>query len=192
MITFPPSTKSRRAGFTLTEVIVASTLTGFVLTGVLSAFLFIGRTGFRASSVSEMENDVRRGLEVFAEDARNARDIHWNSPQSLTLVLPAGPVTYVYDGTPGGDTSSAFYRQEGDATSHLPRRVLVRNVAPDFVFQRFKLEQPGVTDNSAASDLETKQIQVVLRAQRTSIATAGVTQQAVSARYILRNKRVSN
>jgi prepilin-type N-terminal cleavage/methylation domain-containing protein len=189
---FPPSTKRRRAGFTLTEVIVASTLTGFVLAGVLSAFLFIGRTGFRASSMSEMENDVRRGLEVFAEDARNARDIHWNSPQSLTFLLPSGPVTYAYDDAPSSDTYGGLYRQDGDVASGQPRRVLVRNVAPDFAFHRFKLEQAGVTDNSAASDLETKQIQVVLRAQRTSIATASASQQAVSARYVLRNKRVSN
>lgn len=192
MTTSAPSTRSRLAGFTLTEVIVAATLTGLVLAGVLSAFLFIGRTGFRASSVSEMENDVRRGLEVFAEDARNARDVRWNSTQSLTLMLPAGPVTYAYDSVSGSNTHRAFYRQEGNAASTGPRRILVRDVAPDFAFRRFKLEQPGVTDNSAASDLETKQIQVVLRAQRTSVATASVSQQAVSARYILRNKQVSN
>jgi len=192
MITSAQSTKTRRAGFTLTEVIVATTLSGFVLAGVLSAFIFIGKTGFRASSLSEMENDVRRGLEIFAEDARNARDLRWNDAQSLTFLLPSGAVTYAYDNATGSGTYRSFYRVEGDASSSQPRRVLVRNVAPDFAFRRFKLEQSGVTDNSATSDLETKQIQVVLRAQRTSVAAAGVSQQAVSARYVLRNKRVSN
>jgi prepilin-type N-terminal cleavage/methylation domain-containing protein len=192
MITSAPVTSPRRAGFTLTEVIVATALTGLVLAGVLSAFLFIGRTGFRASSVSEMENDVRRGLEVFAQDARNASDVHWNNGQSLTLLLPAGAVTYAYDSAPNSDTAGTFYRVDGDASSGQPRRVLVRNVAPDFAFMRYKLEQPGVPDNAAANDLETKQIQVAFRAQRPSVATATVSQQAFSARYLLRNKRVSN
>lgn len=192
MTTSAQSIKSRSAGFTLTEIIVATTLSGFVLAGVLSAFIFIGQTGFRASSMSEMENDVRRGLEIFAEDARNARDLRWNGAQSLTFMLPSGSVTYAYDNATGSNTYRSFYRVEGDASSNQPRRTLVRNVAPDFAFRRFKLEQPGVTDNSATSDLETKQIQVVLRAQRTSVATTGASQQAVSARYVLRNKRVSN
>lgn len=188
---------ARPAGFTLTELIIASTLTGFVLAGVLSAFTFIGRTGFRTSSLNELENEARRGLEVFAEDARLASDIRWNSAQSITLTVPADAagntrVTYAYDPGSSGPTAGALYRMPGDAESAQPRRVLIRGLASDFSFKRYKLEQPGVADNTAASDLETKQIQLVLRAARTSVATAGASQSVVSARYILRNKRVSN
>ncbi|MBI2518719.1 MAG: hypothetical protein HYV95_17730 [Opitutae bacterium] len=187
----------RSAGFSLTELIIAATLSGFVLAGVLSAFVFIGRSGFRTSSLSELENEARRGLEVFAEDARLASDIRWNNAQSITLTVPASAaastqVTYAYDSSSAGVTAGSFYRLPGDADSAAPRRVLIHGLAPDFAFKRYKLEQPGVADNSAASDLETKQIQLVLRAQRTSVATAGVSQSVVSARYILRNKRVSN
>lgn len=189
--------RARPAGFSLTEVIIAATLTGFVLAGVLSAFVFIGRSGFRASNLSELENEARRGLEVFAEDARLASDIHWNSAQSITFTVPTGDatsaqVTYAYDPASQGDTAGAFYRLPGDASSAQPRRVLIHGLDPDFAFKRYKLEQPGVADNTAASDLETKQIQLVLRARRTSLVTAGASQSVVSARYILRNKRVSN
>lgn len=184
------------AGFSLTEVIIAATLSSLVLAGVLSAFVFITQSGFRASSVSEMEAEVRRGLETFAEDARAAVDIHWNNTQSVTLTLPDGAsstqVTWAYDATTGGTTSGCLYRVPGDATSTQTRRILVRNIAPDFTFQRYKIEQDGVADNTAANDLETKQLQLVLRAQRTSVATRGVTQSVVSSRYVLRNKRVTN
>jgi hypothetical protein len=192
----PRTEPGRTAGFTLTEVIIASTLSAFVLAGVLSAFIFIGRSGFRASGVSEMETEVRRGLEAFAEDARAAVDVHWNSAQSVTLTLPAGAassqVTWAYDATTGGATSGCLYRVAGDSGSTQPRRIIVRNLSPAFTFQRFKIEQDGVADNSATNDLETKQLQLVLTARRTSVAARGVTQSAVSARYVLRNKRVTN
>ncbi len=197
MITSTPRTRAAAApGFTLTEVIIASTLSAFVLAGVLSAFVFIGRSGFRTSGLSEMETEVRRGLEMFAEDARAAVDVHWNSAQSVTFTLPSGAastqVTWTYDSGSTGDTAGCLYRVAGDSASTAARRIVVRNVAPDFTFKRYKIEQDGVSDNTATNDLETKQLQLVLRARRTSIAAVGVTQSAVTARYVLRNKRVTN
>jgi Tfp pilus assembly protein PilV len=179
-------------GFTLVEVLIAATLSTFVLAGVLSAFVFMGRTGFRSAGYSEMEAEVRRGLEVFAQDTRSATDVRWNTAQSITLTVNGSPVTYAYDTTSGSPTYRAFYRVAGDAASSAPRRTLVRGVAPDFAFRRYKLEQPGVADNTAQNDSETKLLQVTLRATRTSVAATGASQSAISARYLLRNKRVAN
>ena len=186
----------RRRGFTLSEVLIASALSAFLLAAVMSAFLFLGRSGLRAGNASEMEGEVRRALEIFAQETRIATNLRWNSAQSVTLTLPAGSpspqVTYAYDADARSATYRAFYRVPGDATSTAPRRVLVRSVADDFAFRRYKLEQPGVADNTAANDAETKQLQLILRAERTNTTTAGGTQSVASARYILRNKRVSN
>lgn len=183
----------RAAGFTLSEVLIVATLSAFVLAGVLSAFLFIGRAGFNASSYSELEAQARRSLEIFAEDARMASDIRWDSAQSLTFVFAAGGtavVTYAYDGDPASPTYRAFYRAEGDHPPASARRVLIHNVAPDFAFRRYKLEQPGVLDAFATNDLETKHIQLTLRAVRGTHG-AVATNSVISARYVLRNKRVS-
>lgn len=192
----PPRPRARAAGFTLSEVLIASTLSAFVLAAVLSAFLFLGRTGLRAQDLSELETQVRRGLDTFAQDVRLASDLRWHSAQSVTLLLPAGSpapqVTYAYDADPRSPTFRSFYRVEGGPGATAPRRVLLRGLAPDFAFRRYKLEQPGATDNTAANDLETKQLQIVLRAERTHTATAGASQNVASARYVLRNKRVSN
>lgn len=179
-------------GFTLVEVLIAATLSTFVLAGVLSAFLFMARTGFRSSGYSEMEAEVRRGLDTFAQDTRNATDVRWNNAQSITLTVHGSPVTYAYDNTPGSATYQAFYRVAGDATATSPRTALVRGVTSDFTFRRYKLEQSGVADNTARNDSETKLLQLSLRAARTSVATAGASQSAISARYLLRNKRVAN
>lgn len=187
----------RRAGFTLTEVMVSAGLASMVLAGVLGAFLLIGRTGYASSNYSEMESQIRRALDVFGADARKATNIQWTDPRTITLaVVTTGNsttlVTYAYDADPASAGFRSFYRVAGPVGSTAPRTNLVRQVASDFSFQRFKLEQPGVADNTAASDLETKQIQVNLRAERTGATTVTASQSAVSARYLLRNKRVSN
>ena len=187
----------RRAAFTLTEVMIGATLTGLILTGVLSALLSMGRGEFLASAYSELDTEARRGLEIFGADVRNAKDVHWNGVQSVTLTLVAGGtgpafVTYAYDSNPGSATYRSFYRLIGDATSTLPRRALVREVGSDFAFHRYKIVQPGISQNESTSDLDTKQLQVTWRASRSRTNVAQATQSAVSASFILRNKRVTN
>src|SRR4051812_44928687 len=149
--------RTDQRGFTLTELIIAATLSLFVLAGVLSAFLMIGRTGFLASSYSELESETRRGLDAFGQDARKATDITWNSSQSITLAVATSTnatslVTYAYDSSTGTATSGCFYRLLGAADSTQPRLILIHNVASDFAFRRFKLERAGYSDNTAAND----------------------------------------
>ncbi|MDE3084386.1 MAG: hypothetical protein KGJ37_04085 [Verrucomicrobiota bacterium] len=185
------------SAFTLMEVIIASTLSVFVLAGVLSAFLMIGRTGFRTSSYSELAAQANRGLEIFAEDARGACNIHWNSSQSITFTEPTATnattlVTYAYDNDPASATYGCFYRLDGDTGFSGPRQVLIRGVAGDFAFQRYKLDQTGTTDDTAGNDLETKQVALTLHAFRSGPTTVAANQAAISSRYILRNKRVTN
>ena len=174
-------------GFTLVEVMIAATLSTMVLAGVLSAFLFLARTSFRSSGYSEMEAEIRRALDTFARDTRNATDVRWNNAQNLTLTVSGRPVTYAYDSDAASATAGSFYRL-ADQT----RTVLIRGVNPDFAFQRYKLEQPGVNDNRAGNDSETKLLQLTLRAVRANIATTSASNSAISARYTLRNKRVAN
>ncbi|MES1194755.1 MAG: prepilin-type N-terminal cleavage/methylation domain-containing protein, partial [Opitutus sp.] len=179
-------------GFTLTEVMIATALSLIVLGGVLSAFLMIGRTSVNSTRYSQNEAEVRRALELFGQDARLASDIRWTNDHNLTLTVarptnPTARITYAYDDDPTSDTYRCFYQVE--ATSD--KKVLAREVS-DLSFQRFKLEQPGVTLNAAANDLETKQLQLTLRSSRRSATTTVASQAAISACYILRNKRVSN
>ncbi|HYC72848.1 MAG TPA: prepilin-type N-terminal cleavage/methylation domain-containing protein [Opitutaceae bacterium] len=184
-------------GFTLVEVLMATALSALVLAGVLSTFVFIVGTGQRAADYSSTEAEVRRGLEQFGRDARVAVDIRWHGPQRLTFILPSGDqpeVTYAYDAEPGSATSGCLYREPAATGGAAGRQVLVRNIAPDFRFARFKIGPVyGGEPAAAANDLETKQIQVVLRAVSARIGGgAAATQAATSPRYVLRNKKVSN
>jgi prepilin-type N-terminal cleavage/methylation domain-containing protein len=183
--------------FSLVEVMVASALSALVLAGVLSAFLMLNRSTLVLATYGDMASEVAHGLEMFAQDARRATDIHWNSSQSVTLSVATASatttsVTYAYDSSPSSSTYQCFYRAAGDSTSTAPRLALVHHVASDFAFLRYKLAQPGVADATATSDLETKRIAVSLRAAQLGSGAPVATQSAVSASYVLRNKRVSN
>lgn len=184
--------RSRRSAFTLPEVVIASALSLLVLGGVLTAFLFFGRTGLAAGHYQAMEGELRRSLEYFSEDVRMATDIRWTSSWHITLSVPdAGgvprPVAYLFEPARAGAPAGSLFRIRADGL----RELLVHDVSSDFAFLRYKLEQPGTSDNAAASDLETKQLQLSLRTLRTTPGGPASTQAAVSARYVLRNKRVS-
>lgn len=183
---------ARTGGFTLVEVMIAAGLSGFILTAVLGAFLMLGRSGYNAASYSMMEAEARRSLETFSQEARLAKNIVWNSSNSVTLTVVNSAanytVTYSYDGSATGATAKCFYRVLGSASSTSARLILVRNVT-DFAFRRYKVVN-GV-DYAATNDLETKQIQITLRATRTGVTTVDTTNAVLSARVVLRNKPVS-
>jgi prepilin-type N-terminal cleavage/methylation domain-containing protein len=189
-----PLTRRHRArrGFTLVEVLIATVLSGAILAGILSSFLMMGRSGYNAANYSMMEAEARRALETFSEEARMAKNITWNSSSSITLtvVSSAGDytVTYAYDSSSSGSTALCFYRKLGTSSSTATPLILVRNVS-DFSFRRYKVVNG--TDYSAANDLETKQIQITLRAIRTGSTTVAATNAVLSARVVLRNKVVS-
>lgn len=175
---------------------VSATISAFILAGILSALVMIGRSGFLASSYSDLERETRRAMDAFGQDVRKASDIRWNSSQSVTLYVATStnvtvPTTYAYDSASGSATYGCFYRMFGDAASTMPRLVLVRNVDPDFSFQRYKLDT-GSENAPATTDLETKQIQLTFRTSRVGARVISANQNTLSARYILRNKRVSN
>lgn len=188
--------RARCGGLTLLEAMISVALSGLVLASVLSTFLMIGRTSFNSTSYSQIEAETRRALETFGQDARLARDIRWHNDQSVTLkhAGASGAVTsvsYAYDNVAGSPTQGCFYRVIGDDPLATPRLVLVRDVT-EVTFNRYKLEQPGVVSNTAANDLETKQLQLTLRSMRRGATTVAASQAALSASYILRNKRVTN
>lgn len=178
--------------FTLPEVLIASTLSVCVMAGVLGAFLFFGRTGLAVGHYQAMETELRRGLEIFSEDVRMATDIRWTDPWRITLTVPASDaaaqsISYVFEPDQPGSLKGQLYRILADGT----RERLVGEVSSDFAFQRYKIEQPGIADNTARNDLETKQLQLNLRTLRVTTGGPVSSQAAISARYVLRNKQVT-
>lgn len=182
----PNRTAARsRRGFTLTEVMIAAFIAAIVLTAVLTTALFIGRSAMNIRNYTDMESQARKMLEYFAEDTRQASSVTWNNSNSLTLVVNTANVNYSYD----------------SATLTLTRtlagspNVTVTNINA-FQFIAYTINGLQITDFSTTAarttaSNSTKQVQISLAASRNRQTLTNTTSTVLSARYILRNKKVT-
>ena len=186
-----PRFRRRGAGFTLIEVLIGATLASFVLAGVISTFVFLGRSGLNIQNYNDMESQARKALEIFAEDVRQASSITWESATAVRLIVNTATVTYSYD-----STARAFVKNAGLST----QKALITGVTR-FEFRGYSITGNTITDFSSAAALtvanrSTKQLQISLEAaryldfasQRRNIAASNT---VLSARFILRNKIVT-
>jgi len=163
------------------ELMIGATISSFVLAGVLTAYLFIVRSGVNLVNYSEMESQARTALELFAEDTRQASSITWNSTVSVTLLVNGNPVVYQYD-----SANRTFQRLVGGATRNLLQGVQA------FEFKAYNITGAELSlADLAAAGRGTKQLQLSLTAARTSRTVARASNTVLSARFILRNKRVT-
>ena len=110
-------------GFTLVEVLVSASLAAAVMAAVLSSFVFLGRNLTRLANYQALETKGREALTYLRHDLAVAAAVKPGTTptaSSVTLVLPAGEVTYTYDSTAG-----SLRRQA--ATGANPDFLLLKN-----------------------------------------------------------------
>jgi prepilin-type N-terminal cleavage/methylation domain-containing protein len=176
--------KRARNGFTLVELMVATTVSGLVLAGVLATTLQIARGGARFGDYSEMDTQTRRALEQFGGDVRLATDLTWNGASDLTLSVPdangtVSTVTYAWT-----SSSQMFFSVPGASSATTTGRiVLVSNLGGSgVVFERLNRSGVVVTTDAAA-----KFLRVSYTLTRSRIGGTTTTQRA-AALFALRNK----
>ncbi len=194
-----PLGRRRKAGFTLVEVLIGTTMSAFILAGVLSAFVFLVRSGVLIQHYNDMEGQARKALELFAEDVRQASAITWADANNVSLTVNTIPVTYGYD-----SVAKTFFRRVTDPlTSVTSTRLLVTDVTT-FQFKGYTITGTPITSFNTAAALtaagkSTKQLQISLEAARymdNSLgrerrSQIGASNTVLSARFILRNKIVT-
>lgn len=183
-ITRSPVKVNARRAFTLVEILVGMTLSGFLLAGVLTSFLFIGRSGQNLANYSDMEAEARSGLEVFAQDVRQASAITWNSANSVTLRVDSADVLYAYD------TSTHILSRQGSPliTGITSFELIGYNITGALVTASADLTTSA--GRTMAGKI-TKQLQISLSASKKNVTVATATNTVLSARFTLRNKRVT-
>ena len=178
----PPDRQSR--AFTLVELMIGAALSAFILAGVMSTFLFLGRSRANVPNYNEMEAQARTALAYFADDTRQASDLTWSSSTSVSLMINGAAVSYTYD-----DGAKTFTRTDSATT-----RVLVRGITL-FAFKAYDINgTPLALDSAGAlatAGQSTKQLQISVAAARTNTTVVAATDNVLSARFILRNKKVT-
>ncbi len=185
--------RSSRRAFTLTEVIIAMTLSAVAMSGILSTALMITKSGYRIDQYTDMENESRKSLEQFGQDVRMAQEVTWHDASSLTLILPVDATStatttcrYTYD-----SAAKTLTRTAGGRTITLLTGI------EECTLMGFKLNgdpthtSPTPPVSWATISNSTKQLQLSVSSRRTQTGTVQTNQKVISARFIMRNKRVT-
>ncbi len=186
----PVRLRPRSAGFTLVEVMVSGVLGSIVLTGVMTSFLMMGRSGQLLYNYNNMAGDARTALEEFGQDVRMASALTYNSATSVTLTVPdnyaanSNQVTYAYGTVTVGTTTYAncFYRRPGGSASAAAATPLVRNTTA-CTFTRY-----DVLGTAVATDAATKRLELAISVSTRNQTVPSATDNILSATYVLRNK----
>jgi hypothetical protein len=167
---------------------IGATIGSFILLGVLTTFLMLGRSGANIIAYTTMDAQTRKGFEEFAQDVRMASDCVWNSATSLTLTVPnnytstSNQVTYAWDNTSGSATYRYFYRVPGSSATGTPKTTYIANVT-SFTFYGYDRLNASTTTNAAI-----KRVQINLTVTTSNKTVVSATDTTLSASFVLRNK----
>jgi hypothetical protein len=181
--------------------------------GVLSTFLLMGRTGANIVNYADIEAGARRSLEFFSREVHNAHAVASYSGTSVTLnipdasINPHGTGTEAYSVTYTFNPVSKVLTRTGppidnpagtSATTTLIHGVeLVPGMTSFLQYFRYVRQTTyppgqgyldGFTTNTAANNLEIKQIEVSFLLKKKDVTVVAATNKVLSARFILRNK----
>lgn len=175
--------RRKSGGFSLVEVMIAMSL-GLVAAGaIMSSFIFMVRSSHSVSHYAEMNAESRYALEIIGRDLRNALDLASRTLSAehveLLVVREDGSVehvSYVLMARPSG---GILVRNDAEGGTILMREI------QEFSFRFYDLQGSEVITNP----LPVKQVQVQVKLRR-RMTGLDHTDRIVSARYIMRNKRV--
>jgi prepilin-type N-terminal cleavage/methylation domain-containing protein len=204
-------------GFTLVELLVATSIAMVFIAGMLSSYLFLGRNLVRDTNRQQLEAQSRNMLQTFARDVGVADRIAgaYNSADDITsdsswqtmptssqavfrMSAPNGSggtyryaVTYAYD--PNADTVTRVV-SSGLNSGIPPSNFNANNLVLLMHASSFSFNYLDRAANTASNQLGIKQIEVASFTLTNGTATTGTqsTFTGASGRLVLRNQHLVN
>jgi type II secretory pathway pseudopilin PulG len=170
------------AGFTIVEMLMSLSMAGFVLAGILAAYIFSAKAYQAISNYYEIHQAGRNAIDLFAKDMRSASAVNACSASSLTVTVPT---TFSGQGTATASKTvswtylnGALYRYESDTGG-------IRMLASNIYSCTFILFDKALRSNVVPSVAKSAQVDVKLRK---NVVGQSQSEDYLSARYDLRNK----
>ena len=191
-----------RSGFTLVEVMVALTISTFILASAYAALISLAKGSESMINYTEMNTQARHALELFGRDARMADDVQTFTNTRFIMRRKVWDrsndryetrfIEYVYE--PASevfsrivyDTQVVAGREVPDFGNILSDQILV------FWMKSMELKYFPLVDNGseAGSTMEIKHVRMKATIQ-TNVLNLINTDEIISARFMMRNKNVS-
>ncbi len=174
----PASCPRRQRAFTLVEIIITLGVASIFMTVLMSSFVFMGRSSMALGNYQEFSQQGRHFLEVFGRDCRMTRDVLALSSTGITMSVqfPDGVRTVIY--SYNSNTGDLNRTEDG-----VSRTVLFDVIDVDFTFF-------NITGTETTQLLEVKALELRAVMERTLLRLVN-TEQIISARFTMRNRRVS-
>lgn len=169
----------KASGFTLVELMIGMALAGLVLAGVAMTLNMWARSSMSLGNYADMSGNSRRALDVFAYDVRMANNVSVSSSTTFTFTAydaGSGNATVTYSFDAGANTLTRNY----DGVSSI-----ILDDVEQFGFSYLDLNRAATID---ALSVKVVQIEAVLLKQ---VLNLNNTDEIISARFMLRNRRVS-
>ena len=195
-----------RSGFTLVEVMVALTISTFILASAYATLISLAKGSESMINYTEMNTQARYALELFGRDARMADDVHTFTSTRFVMRRKMWDrdtdryetrfVEYVYEPTSEifsrivYDTTVKSGKEVPDFSTILSDQILV------FWMKSMDLNYYNLVDtgdpekNKAKTALEIKHVRMKATIQ-TNVLNLINTDEIISARFMMRNKNVS-
>jgi hypothetical protein len=152
-----------------------------VLAGLTSSYVFLVRSTYALGNYVEMNDESRVNLELFARDVRRATDATYLGPYGMTMDVPL----------PGGGTETVDYYYDPSKGELLRRDSSgTRTMLSDI--RQFTLSYYTLRDNPTMKSIELKKVQLDCEMARDVLLHLTNTNHVLSARWMMRNKIVSN
>ena len=175
-----PQKRQRRhkRGFTLTEILIATSIGSVLMSGITSSYIFIFKSSLGVSQYVEMNRQSRLGMDRFGRDMRMAVNVTSASDSQISIEIQeefgTRSVQYIYDAE-----NKRLLRIEGAWTL-----TLIRNL------EAFTLSYYNLLGAQTVNPLEIKKVQMEGLMSNTVLELEN-TANLVSAKFMLRNRKVS-
>jgi Tfp pilus assembly protein PilW len=178
------------SGFTLVELLIGTSLSAAVMLGVLSSYIYLGRSFTRLANQQTLETEARRTLGYFARDAQTASGIAGTpSASAVTFILPSATgapatVSYTFANDAGGKGTLTRTVGSGNPVT------LLRNITNDGLSLRYY--DAGGNEYTAFTDylpgIKQMSLEFTTRIVTTNQGTSTAAYPVASGRLVLRNK----